>query len=118
MSNKNIFISGIPDLLILLILQQEDSYVYEITKKITTLSNETLTISQNTIYTAIYKLTLGGYISEYQKQVGRKRIRVYYHLEEKGKAHLATLLDNYLQTTSGMNHVLRSLNITKGEDYK
>lgn len=118
MSNKNIFISGIPDLLILLILQQEDSYAYEVTKKIAMLSGKMLTISQNTIYTAIYKLTLNGYISEYSKQVGCKRMRIYYHLEEGGEAYLAALLDNYLQISAGMNQIFQALDIKGKEDFE
>lgn len=115
MPNKNIFITGIPDLLTLLILKEEDSYVYDITKKIAERSHGKLAISHNTIYTAAYKLSLGGYISEYSRQVGRKRTRIYYHIEEKGCTYLDEMLGNYLETAEGVNNVLRSLDLLKGE---
>ncbi|MGN0452608.1 MAG: PadR family transcriptional regulator [Ruminococcus sp.] len=59
--------------------------MYEIIKSIADYSDGLLVISQNTIYTAAYKLVNEGKISEYSKLVGKKRTRVYYHLEVSGK---------------------------------
>lgn len=70
--SKNIFINGIAELLVLTLLEQKDCYVYEIVKQINDLSNGLLSISQNTIYTATYKLEGDGKISEYSKLVGKK----------------------------------------------
>lgn len=109
MSNKNIFITGNTDLLILSILKKEDAYPYDITKQISALSGGMLNLSNNTVYTAIYKLENKEYISEYSRQVGRKRTRVYYHLEEKGAVYLDELFENYLNTMRGTNRVLRKL---------
>ena len=81
MANKNNFINGITELLILSILNKHDSYVYEIVKSITEFSGGLLSISQNTIYTATYKLENEGKITEYSKLVGKKRTRIYYHIE-------------------------------------
>ena len=64
MANKNNFINGITELLILSILNKHDSYVYEIVKSITEFSGGLLSISQNTIYTATYKLENEGKITE------------------------------------------------------
>lgn len=115
MSNKNVFITGNTDLLILSILQKEDSYAYDIVKQICALSNGLLDLSNNTIYTAIYKLENNGYISEYSRKVGKKRTRVYYHLEETGAVYLNALLENYQNTMRGTNLVLQKLYGT-GED--
>ena len=81
MASRNNFISGITELLILSLLSQNDKYVYEISKDIENLSDGLLKISQNTLYSATYKLEKDGYISEYSKKVGRKRVRVYYKIE-------------------------------------
>lgn len=59
--------------------------LYEITKTIERDSNYLLSISQNTIYTATYKLENENQISEYSKLVGKKRTRIYYHIEEEGR---------------------------------
>lgn len=71
MAERNYFINGITELLILSILNVHDSYVYEITQTIETYSNDNLSISQNTIYAATYKLKNEGKISEYPKLVGK-----------------------------------------------
>lgn len=109
MAAKNSLITGITDLLVLSILDKNDSYVYEITKTIQSNSHELLNISQNTVYTATYKLELDEMISEYPKLVGRKRTRVYYHIEPKGKEHLKMLSTNYADMTEGVKRVLDSL---------
>lgn len=109
MAYKNSLITGITDLLVLAILNEKgDSYVYEITKYITNISKESLSISHNTIYTVMYKLEEEHMISEYSKLVGKKRTRVYYHIEPLGKNYLKELLNNYKQMTNGVECILNS----------
>lgn len=109
MAYKNNLITGITDLLILSILDKQDSYVYEITKTISDRSNGLLSISHNTIYTAAYKLEETNMISEYSKLVGKKRTRVYYHLEPEGKEHLKKISEDYSKMTEGVTSILNSL---------
>ena len=109
MAERNYFINGITEFLILSILSSRNSYVYEITKTIEKKSNGLLSISQNTIYTATYKLHNEGKISEYSKLVGKRRTRIYYHIEEAGITYLEELKQNYYQTISGVQTVINSL---------
>ena len=109
MANKNYFISGITELLILSILNKHDSYVYEIVKAIAEFSGGLLTISQNTIYTAAYKLENEGKISEYSKKVGRKRTRIYYRIEPSGKKYLNEISENYKKTAEGVKKIFEVL---------
>lgn len=106
MANKNYFINGITELLVLFLLNQRDCYVYEITKAIADLSEGSLLISQNTIYTAAYKLENEHKISEYSKLVGKKRTRVYYHMEPEGKQYFEELLTSYKTTVTGIGKIL------------
>ncbi len=112
MAERNYFINGITEFLILSILRAHDSYVYEITKLIENDSNGLLSISQNTIYTATYKLQNEGKISEYSKLVGKRRTRIYYHIEEKGGFYLEELKKNYYQTISGVQAIIETLSTT------
>lgn len=116
MAERNYFINGITELLILSILSAHDSYVYEITKTIENNSNRLLCISQNTIYTATYKLQNEGMISEYSKLVGKRRKRIYYHIEQEGVSYLEELKQNYHQTITGVQAVVDSLLITAKEE--
>lgn len=110
MANKNYVFNGFTEFLILSILLKKDSYVYEIVKSITDFSNGLLSISQNTIYTATYKLQSEGKISEYSKLVGKKRNRIYYHIEPSGKKYLKELFYSYKSTTKGVKNILSKLN--------
>lgn len=105
MAGKNYFTTGITELLILFLLSKRDYYVYEITKTISNSSEGLLNISQNTIYTATYKLENEKKISEYSKLVGRKRTRVYYHIEPDGRRYLEELITNYQTITAGVEKI-------------
>lgn len=93
------------------LLRDKDRYIYEIVKSIEELSKGLLEISQNTVYTATYKLVSDGKISEYNKTVGRKRTRVYYHIEPDGIDYLEELDFTYRRHTKGINFVLDALGI-------
>ena len=115
MAYKNNLITGITELLVLKILEQQDGYVYEIQKMINNHSEQLLSISLNTIYTVTYKLEKENLISEYSKRVGKKRTRVYYHLEETGKEHLAKVMTNYNYMIDGVNRIINSLGGAQNE---
>lgn len=106
MNTKNYFLSGVTELLILAILRKNDAYVYEIVKTINNISKETFSLSLNTIYASTYKLENEKKISEYSKRVGKKRTRIYYHIEEEGLRHFNELLESYRITTSSVNNIL------------
>ena len=116
MSDRNYFINGITELLILSILKTHDSYAYEITKTIEQKSNGLLNISQNTIYAATYKLLNNKKISEYSHLVGKRRTRIYYHLENTGLQYLEELSLNYQNTIQGVNAILNALSPYNGGD--
>jgi PadR family transcriptional regulator PadR len=109
MAYKNSLITGITDLLVLAILNNSDSYVYEIAKIISNDSGGLLSISHNTVYTATYKLEEQQMISEYSKLVGKKRTRIYYHIEQKGNEYLKELQENYSNMTTGVEKILSIL---------
>ena len=109
MSNRNPFITGITEYLFLSLLQRHECYVYDITKTIRTYSGGLLAISPNTIYTTVYKLEHDGLIKEYTKLVGRKRTRVYYHIEPKGQEYLKNISEQYRQVTQGVDVFFKAI---------
>ena len=56
---------------------------------------------------ALYKLIDAGYISDHKEQVGKRMIRIYYHLEDSGKTRLDLLLHDYYQTNQAIQDILR-----------
>ena len=115
MANRNYFINGITELLLLSLLENNDRYVYEIVKSINEFSGGLLDISQNTIYASTYKLENEGYIKEYSVCVGKRRTRVYYHLEPKGAEFLQQVKEQYFRTTSGVQNIMETLKVEAEE---
>lgn len=115
MGNKNNYFSGITELLILAIINDHDSYAYEIVKRIKEYSDNYLSISQNTIYAVIYKLENEGKISHYSKLVDKRRTGVYYHIEEVGKVYYQEVLNNFRYAYNGVENILSALDATEEE---
>ena len=90
MNNKSNFRRGSVELLILHLLSQQDYYGYEISTLIREQTDGYLNIPVGSLYPALYKLIDAGYISDYKKQVGRRQVNVYYHLEDSGRYASAT----------------------------
>lgn len=103
MANKNPLLNGITDLLILKILSNNDDYAYNMRKIIMEAIQDNFTVSLNTIYTSIYKLENQKYISEYSKLVGKKRTRIYYHIEPSGLELLSEIEKQYKAITTGVS---------------
>lgn len=111
MNQRNVFMSGIADMLVLLILRNEDTYTYDIAKKINALSDDKLNISLNTLYTVIYKLEQEGYISEERIFAGKKRTRIYYHLEPSGVEYSEFLYNEYAKVSDAVQSALHNISI-------
>ena len=109
MASKNYFLNGVAELLILSILKKNDTYIYGIKKIISEVTNDVLPMSQNTIYAAAYKLENEKKISEYSKLVGKKRTRIYYHIEDTGLEYLDELTTDYNMVTTNVGNILKFL---------
>ena len=107
--NKNLsnFKKGSIEMLFLYFLATEgDSYCYELTQKLKDDSDDILSCSEGTTYTALYKLLGNNLISNYEVVTEQNKTRVYYHIEESGKARLAELLADYKAVTSTIEKII------------
>ena len=80
-------IRGYIDMMILRVLFDGDSYGYEISKKITELSEHRYTMKETTLYSAFSRLEKGGYLRAYPGSYSGGRERTYYALTEEGRAY-------------------------------
>ena len=103
---KNNFKKGSVEMLMLHILQEADCYGYEIAQNIKERSGGRITVLEGSMYPILYRLEEAGFISQYEKLVGKRRTRVYYHLEEAGKAQLQSLLNDYNEVRTGIDMIL------------
>jgi len=101
-------LQGTLDLLILKALASGALHGWAISKRIREMSREVLTVTQGSLYPALYRLEDRGWIAgaEAQSSEGR-RIKVYA-LTPVGRRRLAEEVDEWRAFASAMNHVIRA----------
>ena len=88
---------GILEMLILKMLSQEDMYGYQMINEMNIRGKGLIDI----------KGLIGkNYISENKILVGKRRTRVYYHLESLGVEYLNTIVDVYSKIIEGVNLIM------------
>ena len=104
--NQDNFKRGTAELLVLHLLQNEDLYGYQITTAFEEKSKGVYTMLEGSLYPILYRLTESGYISDYEKLVGRRRKRRYYHLEDRGREYYKEILSDYDLITESISRIL------------
>lgn len=104
--SRNSFKMGTVEMIILFLLEKEDLYGYQLSSMISEQSGGKFVVTESTLYPTLYKLLDNKYISDSEKRIGKRRIRVYYHLEEAGKKRLSDLLEDYREITLGIEAIL------------
>ncbi|MBQ8209510.1 MAG: helix-turn-helix transcriptional regulator [Clostridia bacterium] len=100
------FKRGTAEMLILHLLQEEDLYGYQITRAFKDKSNGVYTMGEAALYLVLYRLVELGYITDYEKLVGARRKRRYYHLEDSGREYYNKILDEYFIITKSIAQIL------------
>lgn len=108
------FKMGTVEMIVLFLLAKKDMYGYEISLTIKEISEGNFVIAETTLYPVLYKLLEKKYISDREVSIGKRRVRVYYHLEDSGRQRLADLLEDYRATSLGIEKIL-SANIPESE---
>lgn len=113
--SRSNFKMGTVEMIILFLLSKKDLYGYQLTLLIKELSDGKLIVNESTLYPTLYKLMDNGYITDDEKPIGKRRVRVYYHLLDAGKQRLADLLEDYNTITLGIKSILATEELS--EDY-
>ena len=103
---RSSFKMGTVEMIILFLLEKEDLYGYQLATLIKNLSGGKVIVMESTLYPTLYKLLDNKYISDYEKRSGKRRLRVYYHLENAGRDRLADLLTDYREISDGIDRIL------------
>lgn len=104
--NQDNFKHGTAEMLVLYLLSKEDLYGYQITQAFAEKSGGVYTMLEGSLYPILYRLTEAGYISDYTKQVGKRRTRRYYHLEDKGREYYKKILSDYDLIINSISKIL------------
>jgi PadR family transcriptional regulator PadR len=108
---------GTAEMVILSLLSQEDMYGYALTQKLASISEKLFTLREGSLYPVLYRMIKKGYVTDYQKQVG-KRVRKYYHIEESGLVYLDHILKEYSAVHTGIRRILTATGWDSSLDIK
>jgi len=92
--------------LLLTLLIEEDMYGYQLSQQIKERSDNDIFFPEGSLYPALYKLTEEGYVTSYEKKVGKRLRRIYYRIEEKGVEYQKEIVKEYLSLQTGIHKIL------------
>ena len=99
---------GVTELVLLSLLAQRDMYGYEMSQQLHVRSGGKFTLQESSMYPTLYRLEDKGYITVTKQRAGRRRTRMYCHLEPIGLDYLQTSVTEYLSVQSGVRGILES----------
>lgn len=100
---------GTVELLLLTLLGKQDMYGYQLSQTLAERSEGLFPLQEGSMYPTLYRLMEKGLISDRKELVGKRRIRVYYHLETQGEAYLDEIRREYFSLNQGMmNHTKKA----------
>ena len=106
---------GVTELVLLGLLAQRDMYGYEMSQELQTRSGGKFILQESSMYPALYRLEDKGYITVTKQQVGKRRTRMYYHLEPSGRDYLQSSVTEYLSMQEGIRAILTSCGMNEVE---
>jgi len=101
-------ISGTLDLLILRVLSSEVLHGYGIAQRLKTLSRDVLVVGESSLYPALQRLLLNGYVdAEWGPSENNRRAR-FYTVTKAGSKYLAAERAEFDQLVTAIQRVLES----------
>ena len=99
------FMNGVPELLILRLLEQEEMYGYEIVQAIRSRTDAVIAVGEGVVYPVLHGLESDGALKSRRKTVGG-RSRIYYSVTPAGTRRLAELFATWSRLTGAVQRVL------------
>lgn len=107
MSKPTDLVQGTLDLLILKILALEPMHGWAISRRLKTLSNDVLQVSEGSLYPALHKLEQEGWIRAEWKQTENNRRAKFYSLTRPGRKQLESEAESWQLLSSAITRVVR-----------
>jgi PadR family transcriptional regulator PadR len=103
-TNPN-FMNGVPELLILRLLQQGEMYGYEIVQAIRNRTDTVIALGEGVVYPVLHGLEGDGALRSRRKTVNG-RSRIYYSITRAGSHRLADLSENWTNLAAAIQKML------------
>lgn len=97
------FKKGVLELCVLVLLDKQDRYGYELVQKI----SEQIDISEGSVYPLLRRLTKDGYFTTYLQESSEGPSRKYYKLTDIGREYLYSLIQEWQEFSNGVNQLIR-----------
>jgi len=105
MTNPN-FMNGVPELLILRLLDEQEMYGYELVAAIREKTADAVSLGEGVVYPVLHALEREGALKSRRKAVNG-RTRVYYTVTRKGETRLAGLVRQWTQLAQSINRAIK-----------
>jgi PadR family transcriptional regulator PadR len=99
------FMNGVPELLILRLLHQEEMYGYEIVEAIRSRTDAVISVGEGVVYPVLHALQSEGALRSRRKTVNG-RSRIYYSVTPKGSHRLADLSEVWTNLAGAIQKML------------
>ena len=103
-TNPN-FMNGVPELLILTLLQQEEMYGYEIVQAIRNRTDTVIAVGEGVVYPVLHGLERDGALRSRRKTVNGRN-RIYYSVTAAGSHRLADLSQTWTNLVGAIQKML------------
>jgi PadR family transcriptional regulator PadR len=104
-TNPN-FMNGVPELLILRLLQREEMYGYEIVQAIRAQTGDVVAVGEGVVYPVLHGLEGDGALKSRRKTVNG-RSRIYYSVTAAGSRRLTDLAARWTNLSSAIGKLLK-----------
>jgi transcriptional regulator len=107
MSKPSDFVQGTLDVLLLKILALEPLHGWAISQRLKAVSGNVLQVSEGSLYPALHKLEVGGWITAEWKPTENNRRAKFYSLTVSGRKALQDQSADWDRLSSAISQVLR-----------
>ena len=107
MSKPSDFVQGTLDVLLLKILALEPLHGWAISQRLTAVSGNVLQVSEGSLYPALHKLEVGGWITAEWKPTENNRRAKFYSLTKSGRKALEEQSADWDRLSGAISLVLR-----------
>ena len=99
------FMNGVPELLLLRLLQEREMYGYELVRAIRQETGDAIVLAEGVVYPVLHALERDGALVSRRKTING-RSRVYYALAPAGRARLGDLSANWTRVASAVQRLM------------
>lgn len=103
-TNPN-FMNGVPELLILTLLEQQEMYGYEIVQALRSRTDAVVAVGEGVVYPVLHGLEEDGALNSRRKTVNG-RSRIYYSATPAGSRRLADLSQSWTSLAAAVQKML------------